>query len=144
MLHSISTNIKTDCLWKILFLRPAAEEFPVIMIDGPFFCSNLLWSLCMLNHPSLLLYGVENTLFLCRKYLYCFILYDVQVTIYFKAKRVLWKFKKVLQNFYEYSCCYKKCESQNKHFQGYSGQKRQINTSVKTNQDNYTSLNQSH
>ena len=39
----------------------------------------------MLNHPSLLLYGVANTLFLCRKYLYCFILYDVQVTIYFKA-----------------------------------------------------------
>ena len=40
----------------------AAIKFPIIIIDGPFFCSNPSWSLCTLNHP-----GVAW----CCEYRYC-------------------------------------------------------------------------
>lgn len=41
-------------------LRPAVIKFWIIIIVGPFFCSNLVWLLCTLNHPGLLSRGVAN------------------------------------------------------------------------------------
>ena len=38
----------------------AAIKFSIIIIDGPFYCINPVWSLCTLNHPGLLLRGVAN------------------------------------------------------------------------------------
>lgn len=51
-------------------LRPKAIETSTIIIGKFVFCNNILWLLCVLNHPALLLRGVANKSLI-------FLLYDV-------------------------------------------------------------------
>lgn len=50
--------------------RVSAIETSTIIIGGFVFCNNILWLLCVLNHPALLLRGVANKSLI-------FFLYDV-------------------------------------------------------------------